>query len=528
MSDLQIVLAALFISAAGLNALANWLDVPYPIPLVIGGLLLGLIPGIPNVQLNPDLVLLVFLPPLLYASAFFSDLRSLRQDARVISLTAIGLVLATAGVVAVIAHELIDLPWAMAFALGAIVSPTDPAAATTILRRVGAPRRMVNVLEGESLFNDATALVAYKVAVAAAVGASVSAGHTVLSFFVDAGGGVAIGLAVGWVIAEVRKRVSDVNTELTISLFSAYGAFIPADQLGVSGVLAVVTCGVYLGFRAPEIASPESRMQGLALWSMLTFLINAALFILIGLQLPVVVEGLSGYSAGEVVGYAAAVCAAVIAARFLWMNLTTALIRAIDRRESQRARRANWRFRFVAAWAGMRGAVSLAAALALPLHTDAGAPLPGRDLILFITFSLILVTVVGEGLTLPLLIRRMGVVEDGAEEENEEVKARLVIARAALDRVEELEAEDWTRDGTIDRARRLYQFRQRRFKIRAGKIEDEDGLEEGSLAYQRMMHEIIAAQREELVRLRNTREISSEVMRRVERELDLEEQRLEV
>jgi NhaP-type Na+/H+ or K+/H+ antiporter len=182
----------------------------------------------------------------------------------------------------------------------------------------------------------------------------------------------------------------------------------------------------------------------------------------------------------------------------------------------------------VGSWAGMRGAVSLAAALALPLHTDAGAPLPGRDLIQFITFALILMTVVGEGLTLPLLIRRMGVVEDGAEEENEEVKARLVIARAALDRVEELEAEDWTRDGTIDRARRLYQFRQRRFKIRAGKIEDEDGLEEGSLAYQRMMHEIIAAQREELVRLRNTREISSEVMRRVERELDLEEQRLEV
>jgi len=526
--DLQIVIAALFVSAAGLNAIANWLNVPYPIPLVIGGLVLGLVPEIPDIQLNPDLVLLVFLPPLLYQSAFFADLRALRTDARVISLTAIGLVLATAAAVALIGHELIGLSWAMAFALGAIVSPTDPAAATAIMRRVGAPRRLVNVLEGESLFNDATALVTYKVAVAAAVGESVSGGHTVLEFLRDASGGIAIGLAVGWVIGEVRKRVSDINTELTISLFSAYGAFIPADQLGVSGVLAAVTCGVYLGFRAPEIASPESRMQAYGLWSTLTFLLNAALFILIGLQLPVIVGGLGGRPAGEVIGYAAAVCATVIAIRFLWNFVVTFIIRTVDRRPSQRARRTSWRSRVVGSWAGMRGAVSLAAALALPLHTDAGAPLPGRELIQFVTFALILVTVVGQGLTLPWLIRRLEVVEDGTEEENEEIRARLVIARAALARVDELEAEDWTRDGTVERVRRLYEFRQRRFKIRAGKIEDADGLEEGSLLYQRMMHEIYSAQRQALVGLRNSRQISSEVMRRVERELDLEESRLEV
>ncbi len=528
MSDLQIVIAALFVSAAGLNALANWLTVPYPITLVIGGLVLGLIPGLPDIQLDPDLVLLIFLPPLLYSAAFFADLRSLRADARVISLQAVGLVIATAALVALIAHQLIGLPWAMSFVLGAIVSPTDPAAATAIMRRVGAPRRMVNVLEGESLFNDATALVAYKVAVAAAVGASVSASHTVLEFFGDAAGGIAIGLVVGGVIAEVRKRISDVNTELTISLFSAYGAFIPADQLGVSGVLAAVTAGIYLGFRAPEIASPESRMQGFAMWSVLTFLLNAALFILIGLQLPVIVDGLAGRPAGEVIGYAAAVCAAVIGVRFLWNFAVTFLIRAIDRRPSQRARRASWRNRLVGGWAGMRGAVSLAAALALPLHTDAGAALPGRALIQFITFALILVTVVGEGLTLPFLIRRLGVVEDRTEEEHEELRARLVIARAALERVDELEGEEWTRDGTVERVRALYRFRQRRFKARAGKIEDTDGIEEGSLAYQRMMHEIYAAQRRELVRLRNAREISADVMRRVERELDLEESRLEV
>ena len=325
--------------------------------------------------------------------------------------------------------------------------------------------------------------------------------------------------------------MTDVNTELTISLFSAYGAFVPADQAGVSGVLAVVAvvaCGVYVGFRAPEISSPESRMLGQGLWSTLSFLLNAALFILIGLQLPAIVDGLSGRPAGEVIGYAAAVCATVIVVRFAWNFIITFLIRAIDRRPSQVARRAGWRSRVVGSWAGMRGAVSLAAALALPLHTDAGAPLPGRELIQFITFALILVTVVGQGLTLPWLIRRLGAVEDGTEEEHEELRARLVIARAALDRVGELEGEDWTRDGSVERVRRLYEFRQRRFKVRAGKVEDEDGIEGGSLAYQRMMHEIYAAQRRALVDLRNSRQISSDVMRRVERELDLEESRLEV
>ena len=528
MNDLQIVIAALFVSAAGLNALANWLRVPYPIPLVLGGLVLGLVPGIPDVHLNPELVLLVFLPPLLYSSAFFADLRTLRSDARVISLTSIGLVIVTAAAIAAIAHELIHLPWAMCFVLGAIVSPTDPAAATAVMRRVGAPRRLVNILEGESLFNDATALVAYKVAVGAAVGLSVSASDTVLQFLGDAAGGIVIGLAVGFLIAEVRKRIHDVNTELTISLFSAYGAFVPANELGVSGVLAAVTAGIYLGFRAPEIASPESRMQGFAMWSVLTFLLNATLFILIGLQLPAIVNGLGGRPAGQLIGYAAAVCGTVILVRILWSFTTTFLIRAIDRRPSQRARRVSWRARVVAGWSGMRGAVSLAAALALPVHTDAGAALPGRHLVQFLTFAVILVTVVGQGLTLPYLIRRLGVLEDGREEEEEELRARLTIARAALERVDELEGEEWTRDDSVERLRALYQFRQRRFKARAGKIEDSDGIEERSLAYQRMMHEIYAAQREELVRLRNGREISADVMRRVERELDLEESRLEV
>jgi monovalent cation/hydrogen antiporter len=238
----------------------------------------------------------------------------------------------------------------------------------------------------------------------------------------------------------------------------------------------------------------------------------------------VIVDGLSDRPAGEVIGFALAISAAVIAMRFIWQFTMTAVIRTLDRRESQRARRSTWRMRVVGSWAGMRGAVSLAAALALPLQIEAN----DRYLVQFITFALIVVTVVGEGLTLPWLIRRLGVLEDGSEEESEEIRARLVIAMAAIDRLDELESEDWTNDDTVNRVRNLYEFRRRRFKIQAGKIEDEDGLEDRSLAYQQLMHEIYAAQRGELLRLRNGSEISAEVMRRVERELDLEEQRLEV
>ena len=347
-------------------------------------------------------------------------------------------------------------------------------------------------------------------------------------FLLAAVGGVAIGLAVGWVVGEIRERLNDTPTEITISLLTAYAAFVPADALDLSGVLAAVTSGIYLGWRAPRLASPQTRMQSFAVWQILIFVLNATLFILIGLQLPVMVDGLDGYSTGELVGYSALVCATVIATRFVWVFTVPYVIRLLDRRPEQRSRRLSARERVVAAWAGLRGAVSLAAALALPLETDAGAPLPDRDLILFITFVLILVTVVGQGLTLPWLIRRLDVREDGAEEEGEELRARLAAARAALDRLDELAPEDWVREETIERTRGLYKFRYRRFKIRGGWLEDEDGIEDRSLSYQRLMHELFTAQRQALVSLRNEGTISNDVMHRVERELDLEESRLEV
>jgi CPA1 family monovalent cation:H+ antiporter len=528
--EIQIFIAALLVSVALLNALANWWQVPYPIVLVLGGLVLGLLPGIPEIELDPDLVLLIFLPPLLYSGAFFADLNALRQDTRVISLLSIGLVLATALVVGSVAHFAFDLPWAVAISLGAIVGPTDPVAATTILRRLGIPRRIVNVLEGESLVNDASALVIYKVAVVAAIGGSFSVAEAGLRFLLAAGGGLAIGLLAGYLIAAIRRRTEDPTTEITISLFSGYAAFLPADQIGASGVLAAVTCGVYLGWRAPELVSPTTRLESYSVWNILIFLLNATLFILIGLQLPLIVDGLreSGIGAGEAIADAALVTALVIATRLVWSFGVTALIRGLDRRPQQRARRASWKLRVVAAWSGMRGAVSLAAALALPLTTDAGAPLPGRDLILFVTFGVILLTVVGQGLTLPLLIRRFDVAEDGSEEEREELRARLSAAGAALERLDELSIEEWTREDTVKRVRAQYEFRRRRFKIQAGKIDDEDGIEDRSRSYQRLMHQVYAAQRGALVGLRNEGQISVEVMRRIEREIDLEEERLEI
>jgi monovalent cation/hydrogen antiporter len=525
---IELIVFGLLVAAAGLAVLAGVLRVPYPITLVLGGAVIGFLPGVPTVELDPDIVLLIFLPPLLYAAAFFSDLRALRSDLRAISLTSIGLVLLTIGAVAVVAHEAIGLSWPLAFALGAIVSPTDPVAATAIMRQVGAPRRLVNIVEGESLVNDATALVAYRVAVAAAVGGSFSALDAGLEFVGAAAGGIAIGLAVGFLVGEIRRRIDDAPTEITISLLTAYAAFIPADELGLSGVLAAVTAGIYLGWRGPELVSPQTRLQSFAVWEILVFLLNATLFILIGLQLPVITDGLGAYTTGELLGYSALICATVIGARFVWTFTMPYVIRALDRRPAQRERRVGPRPRIVAAWSGMRGAVSLAAALALPLETDAGAPLPERELILFITFALILVTVVGQGLTLPYLIRRLGVVEDGAEEEAEEAKARWIAARAALDRLDELAVEEWTLDDTVERLRGLYEFRQRRVKVRAGKIEDEDGIENRSLAYQRLMHELYTVQRLAVVELRNSGEISNDVMHRIERELDLEESRLEV
>jgi CPA1 family monovalent cation:H+ antiporter len=382
---------------------------------------------------------------------------------------------------------------------------------------------MLTVIEGENLTNDWTALVLYKFAVAAVVSGSFSLAEAGLKFVWSGVGGLLVGLLAGLIIREVRRRVDDPPTEFTISLLSGYAAYLPAEELGVSGVIAAVTVGIYIGWHTPELTTPVTRLQGVAIWEVLTFLLNALLFLLVGLQLPSVIDNISGHSAGELIGWGLLISAVVIGVRLIWQFTVVYLIRAIDRREVQRARRANWRMRLVGGWAGMRGAVSLAAALAIPLHTDSGADFPERDLIIFLTYSVLLATLVGQGLTLAPLIRLLGVEDDGAEE-REEVAARVRVAEAAIERTAELDGEDWVRTDTLERVRALYDYRRRRF----GAIGDGDGTEyeERSSAYIRLMYELFDAQREALLTLRNAGVISDEVRRRVERDLDLEESRL--
>jgi Na+/H+ antiporter len=523
MEHIELIVFGLLLGIAGLAVLARVVGVPYPITLVLGGSVIGFIPGVPTVALDPDLVLLIFLPPLLYGAAFFTSLRDLRRNARPILLLSIGLVLFTMAGVAILAHEIVGLGWAESFVLGAIVSPTDAVAPAEIMRRIGAPRRLLTVVEGENLTNDWTALVLYRFAVAAVVTGSFSLGEAAIEFVLSGIGGLLIGLAAGWVIKEVRGRIDDPPTEITISILSGYAAYLPAEELGASGVIAAVTVGIYMGWHTPQLTTPVMRIQGVSVWEILTFLLNAVLFLLIGLQLPRVIEDVSGYSAAEVIAWGLLVSLTVIALRLLWGFTVTYLIRAIDRRAVQRERRASARERLVVGWAGMRGSVSLAAALALPLEVDAGGPFPGRELIILIAYFVIFVTLVGQGLTLGPLIDRLGICDDGGED-REEIAARVRLAEAAIARIDELVGEDWVRDDTVERVRGALDYRRRRFSAAADG--DGEGYEERSGAYIRLMYELFDAQREELIALRNRGDISDEVRRRIERELDLEESRL--
>ena len=300
-------LFGLLAAMGALLAMAPTLRVTYPILLVLGGLALGFVPGIPEFELPPELVLIAFLPPLLYSSAFFTSLREFRANARHIGLLAIGLVAATTVVVAAVARWATDMPWAAAFVLGAAVSPTDPIAATAIARRLGGSRLVVAIVEGESLVNDATALVLYRTAVVAVVAGSFSVWEAGGRLVLGVVGGIALGLGVGWVVRQVRRRLNHPPTEITISLLTGYLAFLPADALGVSAVLAAVTVGISMGRYTPELTTSEMRVQGVAFWTILTFVANAVLFTLVGLQLPLVLDALGELSAAQLVGYGAAV-----------------------------------------------------------------------------------------------------------------------------------------------------------------------------------------------------------------------------
>jgi CPA1 family monovalent cation:H+ antiporter len=515
--DLELL--GLLVALGALLALSPTLRLPLPILLVLGGVVLGFIPDLPHVALPPDLVLVAVLPPLLYSGAFFTSLRDLRTNRRPIALLAFGLVAATMTVVAVAAHQWIGLSWAVAFTLGAIVSPTDALAATEITSRLGAPRRIVSLIEGESLVNDGTALVLYKAAVGAAVGETFSMLDTSGRIVLNVVGGIAIGLAVGWCVRQVRRRIDDPPVEVAIAVLSGYLAYLPAVAAGVSGVLAAVTIGVYMGWHTPELTNERTRLTGDAFWEIFVFLINALLFVLVGLQLRRIVDGLSGLSSPRLTGYAAIVCAAVILTRVVCVPIFAYLPRWLFRSVREHDPYPPWQWPVLISWAGIRGAVSLVAALALPND------FPDRSLIVFLTFAVIVATLVVQGLTLPGLIRMLGISDDGGAE-REDAKARIKTAEAALARLEELVADGAVRPDTADRLRGSFGFRRDRFLARFDDGDD-GSIEERSVAYQRVLRQLLEAERTALVALRNSGYIDDAVMHRVQRDLDLEAARLD-
>jgi CPA1 family monovalent cation:H+ antiporter len=522
----EATLLVLLVAGGGTLVLAARTRMPSQLLLVLGGAALALIPGAPTIEMPPELVLVVFLPPLLYVGAYYTSLRDLRANLRDIGLLSIGLVLTTTVVVAVVAHTAIDgLAWSSAFILGAVVSPTDAIAVTAMGQRFGLPRRIVVLLEGESLFNDATALVAYRVAVGAAVYGSFSLVDAGLHFLLIAVGGMVVGLAVAYPVRLLRRSLDDPPIEVTLSLMTGYIAFLPAELLHVSGVLAVVAAGVYLGWHAPELTSPTGRLLGASTWETVSLALNTALFALVGLQLRPVLDALGNYTAFELLRDGALVSATVIVIRFLWVFPSTYLPRL---HPSVRDRHPNPHPRDPAfvAWAGLRGAVSLAAALALPLADRAGNPLSDRPLIVFLTYCVILTTLVGQGLTTPLVIRLLRLEEDGTVED-EEARSRISAADAALDRLDELVGDGSLREQTAERLRGVYRFRRSRMQARVD-AEDDGAIEERSLAYQHVRRELLEAEREAILTLRNEGHISDEAMHNVERELDLEDERLDV
>jgi CPA1 family monovalent cation:H+ antiporter len=523
----EIQLLALLLALGGLLVLSTLTSAPVPILLVLGGLALGFVPWLPHLELPPDVVLVAVLPPLLYWTAFVTPLRDLRANVRPISLLAIGLVLATTIGVAVAAHAWVDdLSWAAAFTLGAIVSPTDPLAATEVAHRLGAPRRIIAVIEGESLVNDGTALVLLRTAIVAAVAGSFSAWDAGWHLVVNIVGGIAVGFAVGYPIRRVRRVLDNPPLEITIAFLTGYFAFLPASALGVSGVLAAVTAGIYMGWYTPELTTVQTRLQGEGFWDIVTFLLNVLLFGLVGLQLRPVLDGLSGEGGWSLVGQAALIALAVMVLRIVWIFPATYVPRWLFAGLRERDPSPPWRYPAFISWTGMRGAVTIAAALLIPLNTDAGTPLPGRDLIVFFAFAVVLVTLVGQGLSLPAVIRVLRLEADDGGAEAEETLARVRAAEAALARLDELAPEPWVVDATAERLRGLYRFRIDRFAARTdpggdGKIERQ------SVKYQRLRRELLEAERHAVVELRNTGEISDDVMRRVERDLDLEIARLD-
>lgn len=524
--SLLLVLSLLFVVSM-LSILSEKLKISYPIFLVIAGLLIGFIPGIPSVTLNPDLVFLIFLPPLLYAAAWNTSWKDFWQYRRAISYLSIGLVIFTSAIVAFVSSAIIPgFTLAMGFLLGGIISPPDAVAATSVLQGLKVPKRVVTILEGESLINDASSLIVFRFALAAIFTGQFTFWGASLQFFMVAGMGIVVGLAIAFIIYLVHRFLpTNASVDTGLTLISPYIMYIVAEQFHYSGVMAVVSGGLFLSYRSSEIFTHITRIQAYSFWETLIFLLNGMVFILIGLQLPQIVAKLDGYSMGEVIGYGVIISIITILIRIVWVFPSTYLPRLMSRRIRTREAKPSWKAVFLVAWSGMRGVVSLASALAVPLTLSDGQAFPHRNLLLFITFIVILFTLVLQGLSLPWLIRKLN-IEDGVENDEEiNIAIRLRMAEAALahlrenysEEIENIEAYKRVRD----RYERMAEIAEK--KLLHGETES-DGFRP---KYRVMLKEIIAVKRMALQSLSKERLYPDELLRVKEHELDLEDARLD-
>jgi monovalent cation/hydrogen antiporter len=494
------------------------LDVPEAIVLVILGVLASLIPQVPNIELPPNIVLLLFLPPLVYNAAFLSAPRETRENAVPITALAFGATTATiVGVGAVTRLLLPGVGWAAALALAAAVAPTDAVAATSVLSKLGAPQRISTIIEGESLMNDGVALTAFGLAVEA-MAHPFTFEHGIVRLAEVVIGGVAYGLVVAVVIGRVRRFVDDPAIQILITLITPFVAYIPAEQLHVSGVLATVVTGIYLSTRTEGMLQPASRVAGTMFWRTVVFLLESALFVLLGLELRAVIGHLSGaHSALWLAGAAAAEVAAVIVIRMAWELVVSPLIRFLPGRHSGYVRNP-WRQRLVIGWGGMRGAISLAIALTLPL-TVGGRPFGERQTLIFLAAVVVIVTLIGEGLTLAPLLRALGLAE-GEETRRREVVARAKVTEAGLTRLDEMAEAGEVDEDTANVYRQLFELRLDR--VRAALGDADDGHVPASSAFR---SELVQAQRDKLEELYRDRKISNEIRRSIARSLDMQEDR---
>jgi CPA1 family monovalent cation:H+ antiporter len=511
------------VAVALLAIVSRKINVPYPILLTVAGGLLALVPGLPAIRLDPKLVFDLFLPPLLYPAAVYTSWRDFRGNLRSILPLAIFLVLLTMIATAYLVHALTGLPLAVGFVFGALISPPDAVAALAVTKDLKVPRKIIVILEGESLVNDATSFISFRFAVAAVLTGTFSLGHASLQFLLVATGGIAVGLAVGWLATQVQKRLDDPPVQTMFSLLTPYVAYFSGEKLHVSGILAVVIAGIYYGWRAPRVLSGRMRLQAVPVWQMVTFILNGILFMLIGLQLPQVIHALPPGSALSVARLAVFVLLGIVLVRFLWLFIATYFPRLFSRK-FRRKNPAPWQQTAFIAWTGMRGADSLAGALAIPFLLADGTPFPGRDLILLLTFCVIFGTLIVQGLTLKPLVRWLGIVDDHVTEKEERL-ARLKANEAALDRIEDLGSSGQARPESVERLRSEYADRIRQ-------LSKDTSHEEGvrrlySRDFEQLAREALETERETVIALRNEDTINDEVLRRIQHDIDLAEARLQ-